>query len=181
MLKNSLRNDYSIYWTSKIKSIKMDNNVFKQIKQISSYKKRDEMPQILSNENNEIFVSDKQKCDGFANQFINANNLTINNASIYEDSAERCYEEYNTNIPFYNFTNDIKANFKDENIHAIENENSDLFLSTIQLGAIIQSRHNKKSSGPDNVSNYIIKKLSKNAIWFFTILMNHITNIQHLT
>lgn len=63
MIKNSILNDYKIYWKNKFENIKMDNNIFKQIKRISNYKKKYDYPDSIEDENNTQFKTEKEKCE----------------------------------------------------------------------------------------------------------------------
>lgn len=50
------------------------------------------------------------------------------------------------------------------------------FIGSEEVQSIIKKKNTKKSAGIDNLSNYVIKKLSPNFILFITLLFNHMFN-----
>lgn len=180
MIHSSIVNDYKHFWENKIKNIRIDNNIYKQIKSLSTYKSKSSMPDVIENDMNEKFVSDREKSEALAHQFASTQSLTINNQSIYEEIVNENYEIYNKNVCIFNFSEIFPANFKDKNIDIVENTNANLFLSTSDLKSIIKSRNNKKSFGCDCLPNYALKRMSPKFFEFVTIFMNHITNQQHI-
>lgn len=179
MITNSIKNDYKSFWSNRLRNIKIDNDIYKQIKSISNYKNQSKIPDTLISDNNETFSSDKQKCEALACQFAKTHELTKNTQSEYETLANETYEQYDKQEPIMNFTNRLTADFKNKTLYNQINQ-SDLFLNTNELKAIIKSRKNKKSSGCDTLPNYALKRMSTTFILYMTIFMNHITNIQYV-
>lgn len=70
-----------------------------------------------------------------------------------------------------------------ERIFIFDNDNSALspiapqmFTSIAEVTSIIKNLNSKKSAGPDNISNFILKKISKIAIESLTIIINNCLN-----
>lgn len=160
MIHNSIVNDYKRFWENKIKSICIDNNIYKQIKALSSYKSRANMPNVIENDKNEKFMSDSEKSEALACQFAFSHALTANNNSIYQEKVNENYKIYDKNLCIFQFSRVFPANFKDRNITSInENNYHSLFLSTNELKTIIKSRNNKKSFGCGSLPNFALKKM----------------------
>lgn len=76
----SISDDHRRYWQNKFKKIRPDNNLFKNIKQLSSYKSMCAMPVTIFNESkSQSFVSDDEKCNAFSTHFAAAHELTFHN------------------------------------------------------------------------------------------------------
>lgn len=181
MIHNSIVYDYKRFWENGIKNIRIDNNIYKQIKSLSTYKSKSSIPDVIENDMNEKFVSNSEKSEALARQFASTQSLTVNNQSIYEQIVNEKYEIYDKNVCIFQFSEDFPANFKDRNIdNIVGNSNANLFLSTNDLQTIIKSRNNKRPFGSDCLPKYALKKMSSKFIEFVTIFMNHITNQQHI-
>ena len=69
-----------------------------------------------------------------------------------------------------------------ERIFIFSNENSSIlqdnhfFTSIPEVTNTIKSLKAKKSSGPDNISNFVLKKISPEAIKYLTIIYNNCLN-----
>lgn len=167
-----------------IKKVILDNNVFKSIKKITSYKKCEQMPNTLySDENmNETYATNTQKANALATHFENIHKLTYKTISVMESTVNNIYESYNNNTPTMNFNQNTPANFKDiqnanqQTMHA----NNEYFTNTNELTQIIQSRNSKKTSGDDTTSNYILKKMPRTFISTLVIIINNIISIQYI-
>lgn len=181
MIHNSIVNDYKTFWDKKIKSIRIDNNIYKQIKALSKYKSREDMPDVIENDMNDKFMSDSEKSEALARQFAFSHSLTTNNISMFEGIVNETYEIYDKNVCIFQFSDAFPANFKDKKIATNSGNNYlNLFLNQNDLRNIIKSRNNKKSHGCDYMPNFALKKMSTNFLQFITIFMNQITNQQHI-
>lgn len=188
-IEDSIKNDYSHNMEKKIKSIIVDNNVYKNIKKITDYKKRSEMPNTLYGSDNMLhkYTTDSEKANALASHFENTHLLTHKQISVMETTVKACYESYKSNeFPVINFSVDIPANFKDNNnfeqikeTHEVVANTHHYFTSNKEIENIIKSCKPKKSSGEDQSSNYILKKMPQIFISTLTLLMNHIINIQY--
>lgn len=186
MIFNSIKTDYSKQLEHQIKNVKMDNNVFKNIKKISNYKKRDQIPNTLQNENdlNIKYTTDTQKANALADHFEKIHKITNKSISVMETMVNRTYDLYNCDRPVMNFSQQCPANFKDLQNSTQQNNqqniNNEFFTSINELSNIIKTRNSKKSSGNDTTSNYILKKMPHSFIAILVILMNHIINTQYI-
>lgn len=186
-LHNSIKNDYSTHYEKKMKNMKMDNNIFKNIKQISTYKTKNQIPNILYNEQtNETYTSEEDKANALADQFEKIHKITNRNISIMESIINITYDLYN-NEPTLSFNEQVTANFKDDPRYEeikernIEVQNTHEFYTSVdELQMIIKTRNTKKSTGPDNTSNYMLKKMPLNFLKKLVIIINHIINTQHI-
>lgn len=145
MIRNSIRNDYKKYYENRFMSIKMDNNVFKQIKQFSEYKSKENSPDILIDEEDNPLTNNSMKCEAFAKQFERANTQTYSKTSIYENEANETYEKYNKSEPILTFTENITADFPENGNQIVNSTIKPLFLDSNVLKQIIKSRNTKKS------------------------------------
>lgn len=187
MAFNSIKNDCSKHMENKVKSFQVGNDIFKNIKKITNYKKRERIPQVLyENENREVkFVTEQEKAEALANHFEKVHQLTHNSVSLMESIVNDIYDKYDTNEPMVLFNDETKANFIDEG-DEFDGNNIDtqnirkLFTSTEELSEIIKTRNSKKSFGMDNTSNFMLKKMPYNFVTALSIIMNHIINTHYI-
>lgn len=180
LLVESISNDYSAWWTSRIKNIKPDNNLFKNIKLISNYKRLNAAPNKLYNsDKSESFSTNNEKCEAWASHFAKSHELTHSNESTVDDEVARVYGYYANDEPLVIFSDDLPADFKQRKGTTVDENVSKKFASVEDIKSIIKSRNNKKSSGIDNMPNFALKKLSLTTVYWITVLFNHITNTQH--
>lgn len=161
LMIHSISDDYRKCWKDKLVHIRPDNNLFKNIKKISQYKSRCEVPSNIYNEDKSLkFTADDEKCIAFSEQFASAHELTFHNQSTMQNEVQQINDLYENPDPILNFSPTLPVNFKDiqtQNQLPLHNE---MFVSTIDTQNIINTRNNKKSSGNDNMPNYALKKLS---------------------
>lgn len=188
MITNSLKNDYSKYIENRMKSIKMDNNVYKNIKQISNYKEKCELPKTLyeAEKKETKYDSETAIANALAEHFEKNHLLTHKQVSVMETHINSIYDKYNDNTPEIRFNDIIKADFKDNNnLEEIINNTDEirykrnLFISLKELKTIITERNTKKSQGYDKTSNFMLKKVSETFIKAIMIIFNHCINIKY--
>lgn len=162
----------------------MDNNVFKNIKRITNYKKRDAIPNTLQNENdmNIKYTTDTQKANALADHFENIHRTTNKSISVMETTVNGIYNLYKCDTSVMNFSQHCPANFKDtqDTNTNQQYEHHEYFTNIKELTSIIRTRNSKKSSGNDTTSNYVLKKMPHTFIATLVILLNHIINTQHI-
>lgn len=181
MATNAISEDYRKYWSTELSSIKQDNNIFKHIKRLSTYKSKSEVPHSISNEaNNTTYVNDGEKCEALAEQFAKVHCQTTNVDTPMNHVVSEVNKIYEKAQPILQFSEDIPANFVDNELQVTEQSTIDKFISSKELKEIIRSRNNKKSTGSDNMPNYALRKISSGIIYWFVILFNHIINTQHI-
>lgn len=180
MIKNSIAEDYRSHFLKKISSLDTrNNNIFREIKKISSYKKREELPSIMTNDNNNVTCNtDIEKANGFANQFASVNDIDTSNEEFsefhmkVEDEIDTWYETTESST-ITNFSDQIRASDPYQNMEC----NSIKFIDSEDLKEMIKSRNNKMSTGADGITNRMLKVLSPRALIFLTILFNQIINL----
>lgn len=174
MTFNSIVADY------KFAELKIDNNIFKNIKQLSNYKKNLEMPHSMTQSENctAHINSNADKAEAFANHFLRAHNLTLNMGE--NDFNERVNTFITETFEGDRIT-DFATNHMDEwNENAAPNIGRD-FINTEEVAFAIKSRNAKKSFGNDMVSNFVLKKIeSNNFCKALMILFNHIINNSYM-
>lgn len=185
MIFSAIKTDFSNQMDTKIKRIILDNRVYKNIKEITKYKKTEQMPNKLYSDTNmnETYITDTQKANALATHFENIHKLTHKSVSLMESTVNSIYDSYNCDTPVMIFSQDCPANFKDTHTANTRHNNianNEYFTSTTELSDIIRTRNTKKSSGCDNTSNYVLKKMPRSFISILVILMNHIINIQYI-
>lgn len=184
MIWNSIADDYRSQFISKLKSINTSNpNVFREIQKISNYKKREGLPNIMTNDNeSSLFSTDEEKANGFAEQFASINHINTDNEEYLEfhmtveDEVDEWFEQ-NESSTIVEFSNEIRASDPYCNMACDYQNPSIKFIRPTDLKEIIKSRNNKKSTGGDGITNQMLKVLSPNALIFLTILFNHIINL----
>lgn len=160
LLVQSISDDYKQWWTARIKHIKPDNNLFKNIKQISNYNKVTRTATVLYNDDkSESYQSNRVKCEAFANQFAASHQLTHNTRSDIETEVNRINRLYENSEPIVKFSPELPADRKEWRGALIEENVKRKFASVADIKQIIKSRNNKKSSGLDTLPNYALKQL----------------------
>lgn len=179
MICNSVTNDYKNYWNTKISGLNVDNNIFKNIKKISNYKSKYEMPTTMYEDENKTNVYNTQNeiCEALSTQFENAHKITNN---FGDENTNKTVEEacqiFDNNDPIVNFSIEFPANPHEGNT---QNELKNHFIDLKCLIEIVKSRNTKKSAGADHISNYMIKKVSKKTLSSILLIFNHCINISY--
>lgn len=189
-------------WSDKLKGISLDNNVYKNIKMVTGYKARKDLPALLKDNN---YCDDPEvKSNILADQFqkANRNNIDTGNQSTSErietlinmeflpDPTPLCQFPISNNHPFPNWrlchnseiTNDphidtINCFNYNAPILTNNNQKSLYFLECSKLKEYIRSRNNKKSSGFDRIPNFLLKKIGPVMLNKLCILFNQMYNI----
>lgn len=181
MATNAITEDHKKYWSTELSNIKQDNNIFKNIKRLSTYKSKSEVPSTISNESkNTTYINDEEKCEALAKQFAKVHCQTMNLNSPMDQIVNDVNKMYENAQPILQFSTEIPANFTDNENTVIEQTTSDKFISSKELKEILRSRNNKKSAGVDDMPNYALRKISPGIIYWIVILFNHIINSQHI-
>lgn len=87
MIKNSIRSHYNNYYSSKLAGMKMDHNIFKNIKRFSSYKAREFFPDIISNGNGTRICGSLNKAEALAIRFsdVHKKNINLENVALSDN------------------------------------------------------------------------------------------------
>lgn len=186
MIENSVKRDISNQIENQIKHFRLDNNIFKNIKKITNYKTKCEMPTVIYSDENKTkkYSTDQDKAEALANHFESIHLITHKNISVMEPIVNGVYDSYIDHSPVTNFTPIMPANFKDSITQQSVSEQNitieNTFVSTFELKEIIKTRNNKKSTGCDRTSNYVLKKMPDKFISIIAIIINHILNLQYI-
>lgn len=147
----------------------MQSDTFKKIKNIYNINKNYEIPCLRSDD--EVITDQAQKLTLLGQHF--ASNFKDNPGNIPGNRArqiENAVSSFTANIePIAQFGSGGLASGTNNATH----EN---FTNSEEILAIIESLNNKKSSGPDAVPNFILKKLKPFFSKFLTIILNHCIN-----
>lgn len=176
MTYNSIVADYKAFWERKFSELRIDNNIFKNIKNLSNYKKHLEMPQSMTENSNNTqqLRSNIDKANAFAKHFMGAHNLTLNSGQPEFDERVKAYafETFETGK-----ITDFAIDHMDDWIDGDDPNISSNFVSIGEVVQTIKSRNAKKSFGNDMISNFVLKKIaSRKLCTTLTILFNHIIN-----
>lgn len=158
-------NDSNIFGV-RLQKIKPGPRAFKEVNQMLGKKKSSPFCENLSH--NGTATSDSAEIsECFASYYtgIFSENVPLAVVENLDDSVLQCIE----NVPqhIYSFSNTFTADANTDNFH---------FTNAEQLKSIIGNINNKKSSGIDNISNFIVRKLPNTALLFLTVLFNNCLN-----
>lgn len=160
-----------------------NTNIFHEIKKISSYKKRENVPTIMTNDSeNESYNTDSEKANGFAKQFASINNINTENEQ-FEEFHHYVKNEIDNwfsncvHTTIVEFSDRIRASDPYLNYERNDEDPEIKFLESTDLKDIITTRNNKKSTGADGITNQMLKVLSPKALLILTMIFNHIINL----
>lgn len=147
--------------------IKPGPNTFKQINQIVGKKS----PILGQLQHNDVaLASDQEKTNAFAD-FFESNFKPIPPIHLPE-----FFSNVNNEVSLLVSQNpEPLTTFNEEN-SSVFTTTDDIFTNPLDLYGSIQCGNSKKSSGPDKVSNFVIKKLPPTAIIILTIILNNCLN-----
>lgn len=118
------------------------------------------IPPLRDKTTNNILLTDTEKADAIANEFIKAHTLTSN----LSNSLIR---------------NQVKATIDSLNSIPISNNIFSIRTSPSEIKSIIKHFKNKKSPGIDNISNRSLKHLPKKCLVFLNYLFNKCFDLQY--
>lgn len=177
IVKDRLKILNTQHWERSLGNIKLDNNTFANIRKFTKKDCSSNVHALKIDVASNMLTSDKVvKAKLLADQFeaVHRQNLLLGDP-IFTANVNQ-YVEDNISIQhpiITHFSQHATANPSfvfDETRHLV---------SINLLKAAIRSRANKKSKGEDNVSNYIIKKLSGKFIIALAMIFNHAYNIAY--
>ena len=105
-------------------------------------------------------------------QIFNPQHIKTEFTSFYNN----LYKEQTPHTLDINITPNNITDFSQDNPALNPSSRNPLFTTAIETRKIIKKINSKKSSGPDEISNYILKKLPFSAIKTLTSIFNHCTN-----
>jgi hypothetical protein len=171
IIQEQIRITHNKYWENKMKSIKMNKDTFKQIKNIVGARSHHKMPPLSIN-GIEI-EEDVEKAEEIAKywEHVYMPNITTDDETLrrVNNSVQNLKED---TAPLFHFNaeaNSLKSN-------RIENVNYNMFMGMEDLNEILKSRNNKQSAGNDLLPMSLLKKLPVEAKNILLILYNNIIN-----
>lgn len=157
-------------WSLTLSSIKMGPTAFRTIKKMCNMNPPDAPKQII--DPNTGFPTANQ--DQIANliginfERVHHQNILMGSSHFTNEVNQLVKEKFHNYIPKIIFSFDTPA--------TVDHFSENCITTTNNLKSIINRRANKKSNGPDGISNYIIRKLPIVCINKIAKLFNHIYN-----
>lgn len=177
IIKDRIYIHHSNYTEKKLASIKMNNNTFKTLKNFCGATKIQKIPNLTNPINpTEQLQNDDEKLNAIGMHFAKIHTLNPDVTPDQIQITNTINNNYNNNhIALTNFSNEFRANL-DSNQENTHNAN---FVSPNNIRDLIKSKNNKKTSGPDNIPNFLLKKTQRKFWIFISILFNQLYNIAY--
>lgn len=203
MVTNAIEHNSNITWSARIQNIRKDQNVFKNINQVTNKKTFNEIPTLqvdykdilpntpLSDIRNILQTQPTPKTIQICNDIDKANMI----AQYYEDvhNKNQNYGDQNHTISTENIVqcwlssitiqnNQLKtpiiqfSNTKPSNPQTHSNQP---FTSVTYITELLKALNNKKSSGYDEIPNAVLKKIPNQAVSLLCTIINNCLNISY--
>lgn len=169
LIRERIRISHAKQFEDKLKSIRYDKDVYKNVKSICG-SKFNNAPLV---HNNTLINDSQTKANIIGEVFENNHKLTLDlgdpvfNNQVNTDIRN---EFDNFNEPIVIFSNNLNAHFTRE-----DNEHG--FITPNDLKDMTKVRNPKKTPGLDNISNFSLQKLSSIFFIKLAILFNHAYNV----
>lgn len=181
MLKNSIKNDVNIHYKNYLLDINSNLNIFEAVRRLTRHKKNtSEITRLYLDNDKTVMVSNPpQICEELANRFEQMHELTSGDISSHEDSVNESINSIDNCTDKINFCDHVRANiisFGDlkQTNDGLPEPQREILTCSEEISNIIQNRNNKKSTGHDNMPNFIIKFFDFQIIILLTTLFNQI-------
>lgn len=165
IIKESINIEQADYFNKRLQDIKPSPSAFKKIYQITGKTKSPFCQQIVRN--NDIITNSSDIAHQFHEFYSNTFRESLPPRPI-EDFHSRISNTINV-IPRSIFTLDAEFN-------AFQNADSLHFVDPAKVKSIIKLMNNKKSSGLDGISNFVVKKFPDSTVNLLTCIFNHCIN-----
>jgi len=204
MISRQISAHYNQHFTTKLKAIRPDNNLYKNIKQFSGYKARSKFPNLLTsteNANPQIHATTEEKAEAMGSFFenIHKKNMNLGDPTRTAEIITTIHQEQKTPLIYFNSIQSADQstthfhpfpNNQNTPIHHIDqpinipgqrqltqnNQTYMNFTTPNELIEIVKSKNNKKSFGTDGLPNYALRKLPNKFFVFIAILFNQMFN-----
>lgn len=143
----------------KILNLKPGNQFYKEVNRITGRKNNRKIDHLIIN-NNQIYNPQSIKEE-----------ITSFYSNLYKEQTPHTLD---LNIPSTNITQ-----FSEDNSAISPTAQNSPFTTTLEVRDIIRKINSKKSSGPDEISNFILKRLPFSLIKILTIIFNQCINNNH--
>lgn len=177
IIKDRVKRHHTELWENRLKTVKLNNDTFKNIRALSGgHRKAAFSPELINPQTNLRETDNCEKANILGAHFeaVHLKNQRLGDP-VFTEEAEVLSTQilHNRFAPRFSFTQHQPANpsvgfFADRHL-----------VSITSLKSIITSRANKKSCGPDCIPNIVIRKFSSNTIRFLATLFNHCYNIAY--
>lgn len=159
------------YWESKLSSIRMNKDTFKELKKLAGIKKNTDITRLKVNQ--VAFDDEKEIVDILANQFENVHKQNKGMGSLeHNNIIENSIAGIEDHQPLFQFNeelNSLKTNNHDDPLYKE-------FLNVTDLESMLKSRNNKKSAGNDCIPMYLLKKIPRSLKEHLVVLFNNMFN-----
>lgn len=181
MFLNSIKSDISNYYKNFISKTCWNSEVYKLIKQTTSYKKISGTTNtILTDTNgNRVMGGSFDANQAFAKNFLNNHELTINNTSTFTDEIHQSIHDFANTTSQIAFNSEITPQIiSDDDLEDINlklnHQHRGLLTCSDEVQRIIGKKINKRSSGPDNMPIILLKLFNMNIITLLALFFNHL-------
>lgn len=174
IIKELIINHETEYWNNYFRNLKMNNMTYKKIKGLCGLNKKCVLNDLIS-PNGDLISDSVGKVNLLAEHFCNVHkqNLDIGTQS-FSTLVKTEISQLNNNSPIIVFNDHFTSDGK-----SLPNDNVEYkeFINRDDIKYAILCKNNKKSSGFDGVSNFVLRK-TDSLFWnFLAILFNHAYNI----
>ena len=172
IIQGQIKNLENQRWANKLSNLKLDPNFYRNVKSVCGIRAK-HMPDIAGSDGH-LIDDDLGKSNFLAESFekIHRANKDIGPVE-WEEHVDRGVDSL-VNAPLVSFGQDIDADgsVSDQS----SPESIEHFITPEDIKAALKTLNNKKSSGPDGVPNFVLRKMSPVAWKFLAILFNQCIN-----
>lgn len=165
IIKELVNMEQAERFSQRLVKINPGPSAFKEIYRITGNRKTPFCNNLTVNEN--IITDDSEKCEIFRDFYSRVYSEKIPERPVVD--LDTRITSYISNVPrsIYTFT---------DSFNSMENEDSLHFIKLNVVKQIVKNIKNKHSSGPDGISNFLIKKFPDTSLEFLTIIFNNCLN-----
>lgn len=177
IIKQLIQIHYDNHWKTKLSSIQLNHNTFKEINKITKRKTYNKIPNLINPLTNDSTDQPTEKANLLGQVFedIHSQNNSLGQAwftNLINEQVHKYIEIHNNPITILTRSNPITA----QEHHQSRNYSESL-ADPSDIKFYIKSRNNKKSAGKDKIPNFALKKLSSQFTQTLTTIINHCYNI----
>lgn len=194
IIKESIQLHEDKYWADFYGKIRMNNTTYKKVKNLCGLGYKKELPDLVvaqndldfhthragggSNCDNITLQNDFEKANALACAFekVHRQNSNLGSPEFSEHVTSSIAEVYDNHEPIVRFSDELTADGEsrpDASVREIYGQ----FTNVKEIEISIYLLNNKKSSGEDGVSNFILRKTHPFLWRFLALLFNHCYNI----
>lgn len=165
IIKESVNMEQADYFNKRLQDIKPGPSAFKKVYQITGKSKSPFCQQIVRN--NSILTNSTDIANEFHAFYSDTfrTRLPLHPVEDLQSKVSNCLNAVPRHI--YNFDYEINAARNQDNLH---------FTTPERVKDIVQRMNNKKSSGLDGISNFVLKRLPESTLNLLTFIFNNCIN-----